>query len=139
MDEIKKLRRAFHVEQAHRIHLELNIEVVRALLADEQNPSGSTPAQVAELLRLLMVSGREARQLEARYRAVMRSASLTLKHLKSDDVPSLLLGTVTANLPGFAGWLLERRPDLDRAIREAYAAQAPLRVENGEADDILPG
>ena len=139
MDEIKQLRRAFYVEQAHRTHLELNIEVLRALLMDEQNPSGSTLAQVAELLRMLMVSGQETRQLEMRYRTFIRNASLTLKHLTSGDVPRLLRATVTANLPGFVGWLLERRPDLDRAIREAYAAQAPLRYENGEADDILPG
>ena len=129
MTDIKKLRRMLHVEHAHRVQLEVGVETLRGLLSKGGERASLTPKNLAHIVLAIQAAGRQARQLERRYREAVRSTGKTVRTLDTDDMPELLGSVFDLNLPGFMSWLLEQRPDLDKIIREARAAQ--------EADDNI--
>ena len=123
MTDIKKLRRMLHVEHAHRVQLEVGVETLRALLSKGGDSASLTRKNLTKILIAIQVGGRQARQLDRRYREAVKHASDSIKNLNAEDVPELLGIVFDLNLPGFMSWLLEQRPDLDKIIHAARAAQ----------------
>ena len=123
MTDIKKLRRMLHVEHAHRVQLEVGVETLRSLLSKGGDSALLTRKNLPQILIAILTGGRQARQLERRYREAVKHTSGSVKALNADDVPELLSTVFDLNLPGFISWLLEQRPDLDKVIHAARAAR----------------
>ena len=127
MTGIQKLRRMLHVERAHRMQLESNIEILRSLLTSSDEPALSTSENLVHLLDAVLVTGREARHLDKRYHAVIRDNAGSVAAVKPEDIPALIDQAELRYLFGFDDWLSEQRPDLKRVIRGVRVGEDPER------------
>ena len=123
MTGIQKLRRTLHVERAHRMQLESNIEILRSLLTSSDEPALTTSENLVHLLDAVLVAGREARHLDKRYQAIVRDNAGSVAAVKPEDIPALIDQAACRSLFGFNDWLSEQRPDLKRAIHKVRVGE----------------